>query len=349
LPEAAPGDGHLQALESLVAGTLAHPEELFDQGLGLLVRQLGVDRAMVATLGDGRLDSLWCADGEGGLFPPFSHDPNLNFCPLVLGGAGPTLAIGDAEADPEWSRHSGWRVLKVRAYLGAELRDSAKATGVLSVQSDAPRAWRPADVALVRVMAFLFSQAMELEALKAGLFQAREVMDLTAAVIEDHALEDARSGLPTQRYLDVWCKSHLKEARRRREVIALAVWTQPPAPDRGRLMARLAGSLRGVDLVVDLGRDRFLLVLPRTQREGADLVLQRARTTLGVKAMGATLWNPLLNPDRDAATLQPAIRRAQLAVPPGLEADAPEADDGGVAWTLLKPSRANILGESDPW
>jgi len=94
--------------------------------------------------------------------------------------------------------------------------------------------------------------------------------------------------------------------------------------------------------MVDLGRDRFLLVLPRTLRAGAETVLERFRRILGPRPMGATLWNPLLNPDRQAATLQPAIRRAQSADPGG-------QGTGEVVWTLLEPSRENILGETDQW
>jgi GGDEF domain-containing protein len=217
------------------------------------------------------------------------------------------------------------------------------------VQSEAAHAWQAPEIALVNIMAALFASTMEVEALKIELARSKEMLDLTAAVMEDHALESPGTGLPTRRYLDVWCRTNLPEARRRREVIALATWIQPPAPDRDQRLARLAGSLRGMDLVVELGRSRFLLVLPRTLQAGAGLVLQRLQSTLGIRELGATLWNPLLGPDRDAATLQPAIRRAQLADPGSLERCARGADDGGVVWTLLEPSRANLLGESNQW
>jgi len=103
---------------------------------------------------------------------------------------------------------------------------------VLSVQSEAAHAWQAPEVALVNVMAALFATTMEVEALKIELARAKEMLDLTAAVMEDHALESPGTGLPTRRYLDVWCKTNLSEARRRREVIALATWIQPPMPDR---------------------------------------------------------------------------------------------------------------------
>jgi GGDEF domain-containing protein len=352
LPETASlGFDHLHALGSLGCTCFAHTEDLFDQGLNLLVRQLGVDRAMLASVTEHGLENLWCAGGESDddAPAPFPHDPNLNFCAQVLREPIATLVIGDAEADPAWAGHSAWRALGVRSYIGAPLRFSDRPAGVLSVQGEAARQWQPSEVALVNVMAALFSKAMEVEALKVDLARAKEVLDITAAVMEDHALESPRTGLPTRRYLDVWCQSSLTLARRRREIITVATWIQPAGPDRDGFLARLAGSLRGVDLLVDLGRDRFLLVLPRTLRAGAEIVLERLLRGRGVKQIGATLWNPMLEPDRDAPTLQPAIRRAQAAGQGSMEPGAHGADDGGVAWTLLEPSRENLLGESSQW
>jgi GGDEF domain-containing protein len=333
------------------ATSFAHPEDLFDHGLNLLVWHLGAQRAMVSSVTGRGLETLWCAGGEGEYrrWAPFPHDPNLSFCPQVLREPMTTLVIDDADADPAWTDHSAWRALGIRAYIGAPLRFSGRTMGVLSVQRETAHVWQPSQVALVNVMAALFAKAMEVEALKAELAQAKETLELTAAVIEDHALESPRTGLPTRRYLELWCKSNLTLARRRREVIALVSWIQPPRPDREKLMLRLAGSLRGVDLLVDMGRERFLLVLPRTLRAGAEIILERFQRALGGRPMGATLWNPLLNPDRDAATLLPAIRRAQIADTGSLERAAQGVDDGGVAWNFLEPSPENMLGGASQW
>ena len=64
--------------------------------------------------------------------------------------------------------------------------------------------------------------------------------------------------------------------------------------------------------------------------------------------MGATLWNPVLAPDRDGPTLQPAIRRAQAAAG-GLDRSAPQVDDGKVVWSILEPSQATFLEEAGEW
>lgn len=345
-----PLDHPLRTPGAMGSACFTQAEDLYDDGLNLLVRELGADRAMVAAQTVRGLEGLWCAGraGDSASGAPLTFDPNLSFCPQVLQGAR-TLVIGDAGAETAWLDHAAWRAQGVRSFVGAPLRASGRTLGVLSVQSGTAHVWRPAEITLVNLMAALFAGSMEVEALKIELARAREMLDLTAAVMEDHALESPGSGLPTRRYLDVWCRTNLPEARRRREVIALATWIQPPAPDRDRRLAQLAGSLRGMDLVVELGRSRFLLVLPRTLRAGAELVLERLRSSLGIRELGATLWNPLLGLDREAATLLPAIRRAQLADPGSLERCARGADDGGVVWSLLEPSRENLLGESNQW
>ena len=339
-------ESHLAALGTLGATCFAHPEDLIDRGLGLLVAQLGVDRATVASVTSRGLETLWCSEPRGQT-PP-CPDPNLDFCPHVLADPAGPLVIHDAGSDPRWAEHP-WRMQGVRAYLGAPLRHSAKAVGVLSVQCAGARAWLPPEVALVNAVAALFGKAMEVEILKVKLRQAQEALEISTAVLEDSAMETPGTGLPSRAYLELWCRSHLAQARRRGEPMALATWVQPPEPGRRKLLERLAGELRGVDLLVDLGRDRFLLVLPRTQRSGAETALERVQGIVGRLPMGATLWNPLLAPDRDAPTLQPAIRRAQATEPGMLEPGGEGADDGKVVWSLLESSRENFLDGASQW
>jgi GGDEF domain-containing protein len=342
----------LYALEALDRCGAAEPEDLFRTGLDLLVRQLGVDRALVASQDGRSLEYLWSATGP---VPPRDAaagpelDPGLNFCGQVLGGAGATLVIADAARDPRWAQHPALVRLGIRAYIGAPLRRSGQVAGVLSVHSRTARTWETGEVALVNVLAGVFGQALEVACLKAELSQAQAILDLTSAVVEDQALDNPRTGLPSRRYLEVWCRSNLVQARRRREVLALAVWAQPPQPGRDGALRRLAGSLRGGDLLADLGQDRFLLVLPRTTRTGAEVVLGRLRQALGPVPVGATLWNPLVRPDRDAPNLEPAIRRAQAALVRGVEPVGPEADDGCVAWSVLEPSQASFREEAGEW
>ncbi|MGA2081670.1 MAG: GAF domain-containing protein [Holophaga sp.] len=342
---------HLHALGALGATCFTDPQALFDQGLGLLVRQLGVDRAVLASQAGGELESLWCV--EAGAERPGGEnrvpEPGLGFCPEVLRQPAATLVISNSAQDPRWKAHPGWQSQGIRAYVGAPLRSSGRTHGVLSVQSEAARVWQPSEIALVNVLAVLLGQALEAESLKAQLAQTQAFLELATAVVEDQSMESRRTGLPSRRFLEIWCRSHLVQARRRREVVALAAWTLASAPGRNEALKQLAASLRGVDLLVDLDRDRFLLVLPRTSRAGAEVVLERVRQVLGPVPVGATLWNPLLEPDRDAPTLEPAIRRAQAAEPGGVEARARGDHDGTVAWSMLEPDRASFLEKAGQW
>jgi len=344
-------DLHLHALASLGSTRHEHPEDLLEHGLRLLVRHLVVDWAVVATRSPRGLEGLWHASGlaaarDGAELP---HDPNLNFCTQVMARPMSTLVIPDACADPLWSDHPAWRGLGVRAYIGAPLWDSEQIVGVLSVQSRLVHPWRRSEVALVNAISSLFAKSLEVEALKARIWELQERLDLAHAVVEDHAMESDQTGLPNRRYLEVWCRSSLRLARRRREIIALVTWRLPQGTDRKKLLERIAALLRGVDLLVDLGRDHFLLVMPRTMQPGAEVVLARIRRVLGPWRMGATLWNPMLSPDRDAPTLQPAIHRAQAAEAALLDPGPGAADDGTTAWSLLEPTRETILGEEAEW
>ena len=85
---------------------------------------------------------------------------------------------------------------------------------------------------------------------------------------------------------------------------------------------KVVGTLRGNDLLVELGLRRFLLILPQTLQEGAQVLLDRIRVELGNPAMGATLWLP----ERDDLLLGAALRRAEQARVEALAAG------GGIQW-----------------
>jgi GAF domain-containing protein len=342
---------HLHALGALGAAPCQEAEEVFTRGLDLLVRQLKVDRACLTAQSSLGLEHLWWAVGEGDVLGkrPGALDPNLCFCPQVLVPPNAPLVISDAARDPRWRLHPAWQSLGIRSYLGVPLRRSGRAVGVLSVQHRSARAWKPSHLDLVLVLGQLLGSALETEALRAELTRTQACLDLTAAVVEDQALEDPVTRLATRRYLEIWSQSHLVQARRRQEVIALVAWSLSEVPGRNAGLQQLGRSLRGVDLLVDLGGDRFLMVLPRTSREGVEVTLARVRAILGQVAVGATMWNPLLDPDRSSPTLQPAIRRAQFALAEAVERGLRGEDYGWVAWSILEADRASFLEEAGEW
>jgi len=160
----------------------------------------------------------------------------------------------------------------------------------------------------------LFSKTLEVENLKHELRVTRDALDLTSAVVEDSALESSATRLPTRPYLDIWLKANLYLARRRGEAMAVAQFQLELSPDRRRRLKEVAEALRGEDLLVDLGHQAFLLLLPRTPQEGAQILLDRIRQRLGAVPMGATLWNPLHRTDRDDLALKKASHRVALAL-----------------------------------
>jgi GGDEF domain-containing protein len=150
---------------------------------------------------------------------------------------------------------------------------------------------------------------MEIENLRYQLQVAQDTLALSTAVAQDSALEGSTTGLPNGRFLEVWMKGHLHHARRQKETLALALWEWPlrvPAP---KALQQVASSLRGDDLLVELTPCRFLLILPQTLEDGAQILLDRLRPQLGNPVMGATMWLP----DRDDLLLNAAMRRAEQA------------------------------------
>ncbi|MBP1625783.1 MAG: diguanylate cyclase with sensor [Holophagaceae bacterium] len=305
---------HLSALGALVEKAFPNPGELFCHGLELLVQQLGVERAVMTRLGDLGFEAFWWATADGSLPDPSIHRVSEGFCPRVLEAPTRTLVIKDATLDPHWKNHSGWKTLGIRAYIGAPLRQTGKIIGTLNVQSTRPKEFSRAEVAMVNAMANLFSKTLEVETLKQELRMTRDALDLTTAVVEDSALECYDSGLPNMHYLDIWLKANLYLARRRGECMSVVRWDLPLSRESAKQLKTVADALRGEDLLVDMGHDKFLLLLPRTPKDGAQILLERIRARIGAVPMGATLWDPARDPDRQDFTAHHAVHRAQEAL-----------------------------------
>jgi hypothetical protein len=338
---------HLQALGELVDHAFPDPTKLFDHGLALLVQQLGVDRAVMSRLTDLGWEAFWWATAEGVLPDIAVHEPSHNFCPHVLENPGRMLMIRDASTDPAWKDHRATRNLGVKAYLGASLNQSGRIMGVLSVTSDRPKAFTRAEVAMVKALANLFGKTLEVEQLKHDLQVTRDALDLTTAVVEDSALEAPGSHLPNPHYLDIWLKANLFLARRRGESMAVVRWKQPLNRETKRALQEISDALRGEDLLVDMGREEFLMLLPRTAQEGAQILLDRIRLRLGAMPMGATLWNPMHKADRNDLALRNALKRAQLGLQRSVEL-APE-QGAEVVWDLLLLRPEDLADTTNPW
>ncbi len=307
---------HLDALQELVEPGFPDPTELFEKGLKLLVSQLLVDRAVIVRITDLGYETLWWATQDGSDLDLSTFDPNKNFCPQVLEHAPRTLVIRDAKEDSELEAHTAFQDMAVRSYIGVPLRKGDKVIGVLSVQSSAPRKYTRADIVFVSMVANLLGSAMEIELLKQELHMTREALDLTMSVVEDSALEAQATRLPSRRYLDIWLKAYLYMARRRSEPMALVAWKTPLNRDSRKALREISDQARGEDLLVDMGKDTFLLLLPRTSLDGAEFLVQRVRARFGPVPVGTALWDPADPADRDDLTIREALRRVMVHLEP---------------------------------
>lgn len=345
-PGAAPED-HLSALGNLVDRAFPNPTELFDHGLALLVQQLGVERAVMSRLTELGWEAFWWSHTEGMEADDVVQAAIHHFCPQVLERPERTLVVRDAQVEEGWKHHPKLGKQDFRAYLGCALYQGGRIMGVLSVATRQPKPWNRAEIAMVKAMANLFSKTVEVEQLKHELHLTRDALDLTTAVVEDSALESPASHLPNLHYLDIWLKANLYLARRRGEAMTVAQWKLPLNRDQRANLLEIAGALRGEDLLVDQGREHFLLLLPRTLQEGAQILLDRIRLRLGPIPMGATIWNPLHKADRDDIGLIQAQRRATLALERSQEkAQGRKAE---VHWDLLILRAEDFADITTPW
>jgi GGDEF domain-containing protein len=235
--------------------------------------------------------------------------PEKGFYNWVMEHPDRPLVIRNAATETRWRKHSGRTELGIQAYAGVVLRDAKGVLGTLCVQHSKPHVFRPEDVGLLCVFAHLIERLLETENLKSELHAALDALELSSAVVEDSALQSARSSLPNRHYLEIWLRSALFLARRRKEPMAVALWSQPMVLGTKDRLEATSTHLRGEDLLVELSADRYLLLMPHTDREGAEHLLERLRETLGRHPTGATVWHT----ENDDMTLKSTLARASKA------------------------------------
>ncbi|MBK8726170.1 MAG: GAF domain-containing protein [Holophagaceae bacterium] len=312
-------DDHMSALGELVERAFMDATQLFDLGLHMLVRRLKVDRALVSRQTDLGFETFWWAQAPDKTVGPAITMPGIGFLTHPMDEPTRSLVIRDAAATSRWRHDPAFLELGIRAFIGVPLRELDRVIGVVCVEHGEARDFTRQDVALVEAVAGLIGKTLEVEALRYELRLTRDALDLTSAVVEDSALQ-AMTGLPNNRYLDVWLKANLYLAKRRKDAMAMVLWRQ--RLDRASMTAlkEVNDALRGEDLLVDRGRDCFLLLLPHTPLHGAQILLDRIREKLGPVPMGATMWEPEVDDlaTREAmARLERALKASQAG--PGAE------------------------------
>ena len=299
----------MAALADLLQESHTDSAHLFEQGLALLVQVLGVDRALLTRVTGLGYEVFWWAMAPRISAADVIGAPEKGFCPFTIAHPTRPLTIKDAAADPRWRKSAAHQDLGIRAYAGVALMVEGRAHGTLCVQHHAARAFTRPELSLLRAMGHLMARTLESENLKQELRAALDALELSSSIVEDSALQSARSGLPNRRYLETWLRSMLFMARRRKESMALALWSQPMIPGTKGRLAAAAAHLRGQDLLVELSADQYLLLMPHTADSGAEVLLGRLRETLGSHPTGATLWLP----DGKDMTFKSALRRVAKA------------------------------------
>ena len=284
--------GHLVALGKLMDRASMNAADLFDHCLGLLVERLQVDRAVMTKKTELGLETFWWAHAPDMPVGELLTHPGGDFGARMLTLSKRTLVIKDAAVDAKWREDPGYTQFGIRAYLGAPLLQSGEPIGTLSIEHRQPKPFGRAEVGLVTAVANIVSKTLEIETLKHELRLTRDALELTSAVVEDSALQTPSTGLPNRRYLDIWLKANLFLAKRRGDGMAVVLWHQSLEGKHKRGLQDVAAALRGEDLLVDMGKGQFLLLLPRTPRAGTDILLGRIRERLGALPMGVTLWDP---------------------------------------------------------
>jgi GGDEF domain-containing protein len=335
--------GRWMALAAFAEQDLSHATQFFTLGLELLVKELGIDRAAMTRVASQGLETCWWALGSKVGPEDAIHETDEFFGPRVMDDPTRPLSIPDLQQDPELAGHPSARRLGIRTYLGLPLRHGNTCIGILSLQSFEARTFDAEELAFAKILTLLFARTLESERLRDDLQATRNVLDLTAAVVEDHSLESPATRLPNRRYLEIWLKAHLYLAQRRGEPMSVAQWLITPDPETKQNLRDIAAALRGEDLLVDLDGEQALLLLPHTGIEGAQILLERIRSVLGPVPMGATLWQPLHPVDSEDLAIQQALLRASGAR--DYSEEAAVEGQAEVQWMLLEMEEGK--GEND--
>lgn len=275
-------DRHLRAYDQLLGRATEAAPALFTHSLSHLCTHLKVDAVLLAREGALGWEAPWQSPEEGFRRPPAAA------CRWVQDYPGRTLVIRDTALDDRWAGHPDLKGLGALAAVA--VWEGGIPKGALLVLSTRPRSFTRPELALLHAVSGLLGKALEVEGLKSDLQRLQEALALTEAVVQDSSLQDAATGLPNRRYLDVWLKANLFLARRRGEAMVVAAWTQPAR--ELKLLRAVAEGLRGEDLLVCEGQGRCLLLLPRTPKGGGQILLHRLRQKIGDLPMVATLWDP---------------------------------------------------------
>jgi hypothetical protein len=307
-PRRAALDELVEAIQTLLHVTSKEDPLFLAHGLKWLVGHMHADQASLVTVqGSVLATQWWTPERPDGSIPP--HVPSL--CQWLLDNPFRTLVLRNIPKDSRWRDEPGLQAAGARAVAGASLRDSVQVRGLVFLYYASPHAFTRAELALLSAGASYLGRILEIETLKSSLRDLENFLAITKAVVEDSSIQDRTTELPNQRYLEIWLKANLMAAAREQEAMTVAQWSlHAETPEGASRVKAVAERIRGGDLLVSMGHERYLLILQRMPKGLGQIFLSRLRPELGDLPMGATVWMPGL----DDLRLESVLRRVDQAL-----------------------------------
>lgn len=317
-PARAALDELVDAIQTLLRVASKDDPLFLAHGLELLVAHMHADLAYLVSVEGQALTTQWWSPERSGQAAP-RQIPSL--CQWLLDNPFRTLVLRDIAKDPRWKDDPHLATHGVGAVAGATLQDNGRVRGLVFLHYPAAHAFTRAELALLAAVATYLGRILEIEHLKSALSNLEDSLAITRAVVEDSTIQDPVTDLPNQRYLEIWLKANLTAACREQEVMTVALWRLSlGAPEGLERIREVAERIRGGDLLVFMGHDRFMLILRRTTKGLGQIFLQRMMQRLGERPMGATLWLP----GQDDTRLESVRRRLDQALEESRAKDVPE-------------------------
>jgi len=192
-------------------------------------------------------------------------------------------------------------VVLVGLPIGAQILDVARALGprapVMIAASNGPAAAAAqaaravgADLFAVRPhdadrLGPVLAAAARIAADRASLIVSKGTEDLLRARLDQYGRADTATGFQQFEFFQRVLELELKRAKRYGYALSVCLLGQvpsskPPAPDVARILrvraaAAVAATVRDIDLPTEIGEDRFLVLLPYTDIDGAAQVGRR--------------------------------------------------------------------------
>ncbi len=312
----------VDALQTLLEVASGQDPLFLLRGMDLLVEHLGAEVAYLAMPEGPGFEVRWWSPEVEGIEGP---RPVPCFCQWLQANPFRMMVLRNLRDEPQWLDHPELRDLGLGAAVGGVLRDGATIRGLLFLHFKEPRPLDRSDLALIDAVAGFLAKVLEVEHLKFSLERMENALAITKAVVEDSSIQDTTTRLPNLRYLDIWLKANAAVAQ---ELMTVALWQLPPDAASDRMLLQTLGeSIRGGDLLVSVGQNRFLIVLQRTAKGMGHLFLLRLRHKIGEWPMGATVWVP----GQDDAHFESVRGRCERAL-----AASHTAAATGLVWSLAE-------------